>query len=53
MIPAASEEELDRIDARIDAWAEAELAELGWAPLRQGRAGQVAFHLLGPLAPGG
>jgi 16S rRNA G966 N2-methylase RsmD len=35
------------------AWAEAELAELGWALLRQGRAGQVTFHLLGPLAAGG
>ena len=35
------------------AWAEAELAELGWAQLRQGRAGQVTFHLLGPLAAGG
>ena len=28
--------------------ADAELAELGWRVLRQGRAGQVAFHLLGP-----
>lgn len=34
-------------------WADAELAELGWRVLRQGRAGQVAFHLLGPLLPGG
>ena len=38
-------------------WADAELAELGWKLLRQGRAGQVAFHLLGPqqgdAAPGG
>ena len=34
-------------------WADAELAELGWQVLRQGRAGQVAFHLLGPLAAGG
>ncbi len=33
-------------------WGEAELSGLGWALLRQGRAGQVAFHLLGP-APGG
>ena len=30
-------------------WADAELIELGWLTLRQGRAGQVAFHLLGPL----
>ena len=29
-------------------WTDAELAELGWQVLRQGRAGQVAFHLLGP-----
>jgi 16S rRNA (guanine966-N2)-methyltransferase len=29
-------------------WTDAELAELGWRVLRQGRAGQVAFHLLGP-----
>ncbi|MFC7409308.1 16S rRNA (guanine(966)-N(2))-methyltransferase RsmD [Hydrogenophaga atypica] len=34
-------------------WTDAELAELGWRLLRQGRAGQVAFHLLGPQAPGG
>ena len=34
-------------------WADDELAELGWQVLRQGRAGQVAFHLLGPLAAGG
>ena len=34
-------------------WADAELAELRWRVLRQGRAGQVAFHLLGPLLPGG
>ena len=32
-------------------WAAPELAELGWALLRQGRAGQVAFHLLGPAPP--
>lgn len=35
------------------AWAEAELAELGWRLLRQGRAGQVAFHLLGPVLRNG
>jgi 16S rRNA (guanine(966)-N(2))-methyltransferase RsmD len=29
-------------------WTDAELAELGWVLRRQGRAGQVAFHLLGP-----
>ena len=34
-------------------WADAELAELGWQVLRQGRAGQVAFHLLGPQPAGG
>ena len=34
-------------------WSEAELAELGWRLLRQGRAGQVAFHLLGLLPAGG
>ena len=30
------------------AWTDTELTELGWQVLRQGRAGQVAFHLLGP-----
>ncbi|MDP3520509.1 MAG: 16S rRNA (guanine(966)-N(2))-methyltransferase RsmD [Hydrogenophaga sp.] len=34
-------------------WTDAELTELGWRVLRQGRAGQVAFHLLGPQAAGG
>ncbi len=34
-------------------WTEAELAELGWQVRRQGRAGQVAFHLLGPAQRGG
>jgi 16S rRNA (guanine966-N2)-methyltransferase len=34
-------------------WTEAELAELGWQVLRQGRAGLVAFHLLGPAQRGG
>lgn len=33
-------------------WTDAELAELGWRVLRQGRAGQVAFHLLGPQVAG-
>jgi 16S rRNA (guanine966-N2)-methyltransferase len=33
-------------------WSDAELAELGWRVLRQGRAGQVAFHLLGPQVVG-
>lgn len=50
MIPPASEEELDRIEGRIDAWAEAELADnpvvaaVERAPRSEGRRWYVRVH---------